>query len=153
MRGSMPCTGLPITWTSPALGRSNPEISPSVVDLPHPVGPTTAQNSPGATLRLRSRNAVYAWPVGVRKRLVTFCNSIADVSRLDCSGMVIAVSFIVKSMDIELLSRMAFRHYFVRASSSVHSRAGCAYELQTWGGYQMGTPLSSGCENSVVDLP
>jgi len=28
------------------------------VDLPHPVGPTTAQNSPGATLNVTSRIAV-----------------------------------------------------------------------------------------------
>src|SRR5438067_12555835 len=70
MRGSMPWTGSPITSTSPALGRSRPEMRPSVVDLPQPVGPTTAQNSPGATLRVTSRMAVYASPEGVGNRLV-----------------------------------------------------------------------------------
>ena len=34
----------------------------SVVDLPQPVGPTTAQNCPGSTIRLTSRRAVKAVP-------------------------------------------------------------------------------------------
>jgi hypothetical protein len=54
----MPRTGWPMTRTSPALGWSRPEISDSVVDLPQPLGPTMAQNSPGATCRLRSCSAV-----------------------------------------------------------------------------------------------
>src|SRR5438874_2659367 len=37
-------------------------MSASVVDLPHPVGPTTAQNSPSPTAMSRSRSAVYAVP-------------------------------------------------------------------------------------------
>jgi len=36
--------------TSPTVGFSKPVIRLSVVDLPQPVGPTTAQNSPRATL-------------------------------------------------------------------------------------------------------
>ena len=55
----------------------------SVVDLPQPVGPTTAQNSPSPTARSRSRSAVYAVPDGVRKRLVTCRNSMAGVGTLD----------------------------------------------------------------------
>src|SRR5439155_23681553 len=78
----------------PSLGRSRPEMSPSVVDLPHPVGPTTATNSPGATVKLTSRNAVYAKPVGVKKRLVTPRNSIAFVTRLDPLSGMVGVSFI-----------------------------------------------------------
>src|SRR6266850_6503421 len=76
----MPSTGLPNTDTAPALGGSSPEISASVVDLPHPVGPTTAQNSPGWTDIFRSRKAVYASPDGVRKRLNTPRNSIVGPS-------------------------------------------------------------------------
>ena len=34
------------------------ETSDKVVDLPQPVGPTTAQNSPGSTVMSRSRRAV-----------------------------------------------------------------------------------------------
>jgi hypothetical protein len=41
------------------------------VDLPHPEGPTTAQNCPGSTVMVTSRSAVKAVPSGVRKRLVT----------------------------------------------------------------------------------
>src|SRR5919204_1515841 len=77
MPSAMPFTGRPRTSTSPSLGASRPEIRPSVVDLPQPVGPTTAQNSPGSTIRSRSRSAVYAVPEGVRKRLVTFRSWIA----------------------------------------------------------------------------
>ena len=47
MSEPIPFTGSPKTRTSPALGGSSPEINASVVDLPQPVGPTTAQNSPG----------------------------------------------------------------------------------------------------------
>src|SRR5712692_1989296 len=78
MPSAMPFTGLPKTSTSPSLGGSSPEISARVVDLPHPVGPTTAQNSPGLTSRLRSRNAVYTPPDGVRNRFVTPRSSIAE---------------------------------------------------------------------------
>ena len=62
--------------TRPALGRSSPATMVSVVDLPHPVGPTTAQNCPGSTTRLTSRRAVKAVPAGVRNRLVTPVSSI-----------------------------------------------------------------------------
>ena len=43
----------------------------SVVDLPQPVGPTTAQNCPGSTVSFTSRRAVKAEPDGVANRLVT----------------------------------------------------------------------------------
>lgn len=55
-------------------------MSANVVDLPHPVGPTTAQNSPGATSMLRSRSAVYTPHFGVAKRFVTWESSIAGVA-------------------------------------------------------------------------
>src|SRR6266576_101178 len=42
-------TGAPITRTSPPLAGSSPEINASVVDLPHPVGPTTDMNWPFLT--------------------------------------------------------------------------------------------------------
>ncbi len=43
----------------------------AIVDLPHPVGPTTAQNSPVPIVRSSSRTAVWTPPLGVRNRLVT----------------------------------------------------------------------------------
>ena len=42
-------------------------MSERVVDFPHPVGPTTAQNSPAATVRSISRIAAIVAPVGVMK--------------------------------------------------------------------------------------
>src|SRR5438270_10902435 len=79
MPWGMPRTSSPATRTSPALARSSPEIKASVVDLPQPVGPTTAQNSPGWTVRLRSRSAVYTPPDGVKNRFVTPRSSMAGV--------------------------------------------------------------------------
>ncbi len=70
-------TGSPKTLTVPALGASRPEISASVVDLPHPVGPTTATNSPGAIARSRSCRAVNDLPVGDTNRFVTPRSSMA----------------------------------------------------------------------------
>src|SRR5215472_13732937 len=113
MHGSMPCTGSPITCTSPELGRSRPEMRPRVVDLPQPVGPTTAQNSPGATLRETSSIAVYGWPVGVRKRLVTSRNSMADVARL-VVFCVRADESVVIGRVVELLSRMVCWRHCIR---------------------------------------
>src|SRR4051812_29684723 len=79
--GVMPDTGRPATVTVPADGRSKPDTSVRVVDLPHPVGPTTAQNSPGWIVRSKSRSAVKTPPFGVRNRFVTFRNSIAGECR------------------------------------------------------------------------
>src|ERR1700686_1354282 len=79
----MPVTGLPKTETSPSLGGSSPEISASVVDLPQPVGPTTAQNSPGSTAMSRFCRAVKTVPDGVRNRLVTRRSSMAGDIALD----------------------------------------------------------------------
>src|SRR5438477_2291984 len=76
----MPATGLPKTSTSPSLGGSRPEMRARVVDLPHPVGPTTAQNSPGSTRMSRSRSAVKTVPEGVRNRLVTPRSSMAEAT-------------------------------------------------------------------------
>ena len=67
----MPVTGCPPTDTVPSLARSRPATMVSVVDLPHPDGPTTAQNSPGSTVMVTSRRAVNAPPPGVWNRLVT----------------------------------------------------------------------------------
>ena len=72
----IPSTGFPPTDTVPALGRSSPETIVSVVDLPHPLGPTTAQNFPGSMVISTSRTAVNSDPEGVAKRFVTPLNSI-----------------------------------------------------------------------------
>src|SRR3954471_9104349 len=130
MRGSTPCTDLPITCTEPSLGRSSPEMRPRVVDLPQPVGPTTATNSPGATVMLMSRIAVYALPVGVRNRLVTSRNSIADKIPIGSFCVMVDKSFIGRTVVTELLSRMFFWHRFVRTSSSLYLSASCVYEIQ-----------------------
>src|SRR4051794_18984748 len=58
----MPTTGCPATRTVPSEAGSRPETSDKVVDLPHPVGPTMATNSPGATSRVTSRMAVNGVP-------------------------------------------------------------------------------------------
>ena len=63
---AMPSTGRPPTLTLPSLGLSRPATRVSVVDLPHPEGPTTAQNRPGSTVMVTSRSAVKAVPPGVR---------------------------------------------------------------------------------------
>ena len=70
-------TDWPNTETEPALGASRPAMSARVVDLPQPVGPTIAQNSPAATVRSRSRSAVNDFPVGDTNRFVTPRSSIA----------------------------------------------------------------------------
>src|SRR6478735_2678499 len=80
MRGSIPSTGSPNRRTSPLEGRARPVTRFSVVDLPQPVGPTTATNSPRATLMLKSRIAVIDRPSGVRKRRLTLISSIAGLS-------------------------------------------------------------------------
>src|SRR2546430_14870015 len=118
MRGSMPWTGSPITSTSPALGRSRPEMRPSVVDLPQPVGPTTATNSPGATAILMSRIAVYALPAGVRNRLVTSRNSIAYVPWSGAFCVPVDTSFIGRELFTALLSWMVLCHHFVYCNAS-----------------------------------
>ncbi|WP_408119319.1 hypothetical protein [Caballeronia grimmiae] len=50
---------------------------PSVVDLPHPVGPTIVTNSPFATDMLKSRSATVARPSGEMKRQETLRSSMA----------------------------------------------------------------------------
>jgi hypothetical protein len=74
--GVMPSTGRPPTRTVPALGRSRPATMVNVVDLPHPVGPTTAQNLPGPITRSTSRSAVNNVPDGVTNRFEVPVSSI-----------------------------------------------------------------------------
>ena len=77
-RRSTPVTGFPSRNTSPELGGASPEMSESVVDFPHPVGPTTAQNSPARTIKSTSRMAVSVAPVGVVKlRVACFSSMLA----------------------------------------------------------------------------
>ena len=73
----IPVTALPCTRTSPSLAASRPETRVRVVDLPQPLGPTTAQNWPGSTVRSTSARAVKIEPVGVRNRLLTPRSSMA----------------------------------------------------------------------------
>src|SRR6266536_3358783 len=54
MRGLIARTGVPSIATRPAAGAKRPEIMLSSVDLPHPLGPTIARNSPALTSRLTS---------------------------------------------------------------------------------------------------
>jgi hypothetical protein len=75
----MPSTVRPPTRTVPELGRSSPATMVSVVDLPHPVGPTTAQNLPAPTVMSMSRRAVYNVPEGVTNRFFTLLSSICAV--------------------------------------------------------------------------
>ena len=74
--GAIPSTACPPTRTVPALGRSRPATMVSVVDLPHPVGPTMAQNCPAPMVRSTSRKAVNIDPAGVTNRFVTPVRSI-----------------------------------------------------------------------------
>ena len=67
----MPVTGCPPTAPSPSLAWSRPATRVSVVDLPHPDGPTTAQNSPGSTVMVTSRRAVKRRRLACWNRLVT----------------------------------------------------------------------------------
>jgi hypothetical protein len=60
----------------PALGRSRPATIVSAVDLPQPLGPTTAQNFPAPMVILTSRTAVNSDPEGVTNRFATLLNSI-----------------------------------------------------------------------------
>src|ERR1700710_1642068 len=52
--GETPLTRSPPIRTSPPSTFSSPAIMRSVVDLPHPDGPTSTANEPSGTLRLRS---------------------------------------------------------------------------------------------------
>src|SRR5690606_34030990 len=74
-RGARWSTGRPSKRIRPADGRSRPAISDSVVDLPHPRGPTNVKNSPSSIVRQRLSSTVTA-----PKRLLTPSNSIAAIS-------------------------------------------------------------------------
>src|SRR5882724_8333734 len=76
-RRSTPSTGASNSVTSPACGFASPAISPSVVDLPQPVGPTMAKNSPGAIERSKSSSAERISPAGVTNRRATFLRATA----------------------------------------------------------------------------
>ena len=52
-----PCTGVPSSRTSPAVGSSSPATHLSSVVLPQPDGPTMQTNSPAATSNDRSPTA------------------------------------------------------------------------------------------------
>src|SRR4051812_27359014 len=85
----MPRTGAPSTSTSPLEGGSRPDTSDSVVDLPQPVGPTTATNSPAATVNVRSRTAVWGRPPAPGNRLVAFRSAMTlTVTPWGCSAEV-----------------------------------------------------------------
>lgn len=73
----MDFTSVPFTCTRPADGGWSPDTSESVVDLPQPVGPTTATNSPGWTVMVRSRTAVCTEPDPLGNRLVAPVSSIS----------------------------------------------------------------------------
>ena len=75
----MPRTGSPPTRTSPSVGSSRPLTRVSVVDLPQPVGPTTATNSPRPTVRSSSRTAVCSAPDGVLNALLAPRSSMAGL--------------------------------------------------------------------------
>src|ERR1700730_13823287 len=83
---AIPSTSWPPTRTVPAFGRSKPATIVRVVDLPHPVGPTTAENWPGSITRSTSRRAVKTDPEGVTNRLVTPLSSIL-AARSDIAGV------------------------------------------------------------------
>lgn len=74
-----PRTGSPTTSTSPSEGSSNPLTSVNVVDLPQPVGPTTATNSPRPTVRSSPLTAVCRPPDGVRNVLLAPRSSMAGL--------------------------------------------------------------------------
>src|SRR5205823_12701530 len=83
----MPLTGAPMTLTSPELGGARPVTRLRVVDFPHPVGPTTATNSPRSTVMLKLRSAVSDLPEGDRNRRLTSISSIAGKgSRVGMAG-------------------------------------------------------------------
>lgn len=69
-----PVHGAALDEDAPGGRGSSPETRDRVVDLPHPVGPTTATNSPGPTDMFRSRTAVWTPPAD-RNRLVAFSSS------------------------------------------------------------------------------
>src|SRR5689334_19141343 len=70
----MDVTSAPFTRTLPADAGCRPLTRDNVVDLPQPVGPTTATNSPGCTVMVRSRTAVCTEPEPLGNLLVA-CSS------------------------------------------------------------------------------
>src|SRR5688500_1673876 len=78
----MPASGSPKTRSTPEEGRSRPATTLSSVDLPQPVGPTTAPHAPAPTASATSRTAVYEpTPPRAAKVQVILSNSTAAVTR------------------------------------------------------------------------
>src|SRR6516162_4419735 len=71
-----PVNSWPSTRTRPAVGESRPATMLSSVDLPQPLGPTTATNAPAGTVNDTSRNAQYGPASGVANSRVTPSSSI-----------------------------------------------------------------------------
>src|SRR5262245_45412867 len=88
IEGLIPLTGSFITFTCPPEGGMRPVTRLSVVDLPQPVGPTTATNSPGMTVRLKSFVAVIDLPSGETKRRVTLVISMTGFAGIGAVDMV-----------------------------------------------------------------
>src|SRR5579864_36042 len=78
----MPSTRRPNDETVPAVERRSPAARFSSVDLPAPVGPTIATNSPGATVNETPSTATYEPPRASAKRCATSANSIALTRRV-----------------------------------------------------------------------
>jgi hypothetical protein len=61
-RSGTPRTGAPSTSKSPPVTGTSPAIALSSVDLPQPLGPTIATNSPAATSKLARSTATVVRP-------------------------------------------------------------------------------------------
>ena len=61
LAGGRSVTSRPASRTVPDVGRTNPASALSAVDLPDPLGPSSATVSPGATRRLKSISAFVAF--------------------------------------------------------------------------------------------
>src|SRR5262252_5460890 len=75
-----PVIGVPWSFTSPRLAGSNPARILRRVDLPQPEGPTTATNSPSATLKSIPSSARTV-PRGVVYSLCKFLTQITSAER------------------------------------------------------------------------
>ena len=78
--GSGSVMAVPSCATAPAVGASSPATRRSSVDLPQPLGPSRATNSPGRTCRLTSSSTCSApcpWP----NQWLTACTSMAAPAR------------------------------------------------------------------------
>src|SRR5262249_12960798 len=85
---SLPASGSPATTISPSLGLSSPATRFSSVDFPHPDGPVTATNSPGAATRSTPRSARTGAPSDskVLRRRAGLNTSGADATARHCTA-------------------------------------------------------------------